>query len=74
MALRVTAMTLPPGATATSLTQNGLGPLQDKLEEVEGLTRRQGTTPTSVTFHPAMVAAKKMQKKIMDQLRRSTRI
>jgi len=59
---------LPPGATLTSLTQNGLGPLQDKLEDVEGLTSGQGTTPSSVTFHPAMVAAKKMQKKIHDQL------
>ena len=59
---------LPPGATFDSLTRNGLGPLADKLGEVEGLTPGIGQTPSSVTFYPAMVAAKKMQKKIHDQL------
>lgn len=55
---------LPPGAT-----EFNLGPLKEKLAPVE--TRLQigeGTTPTSVTFHPAQVAAKKMEKKIQDQL------
>src|SRR6056300_686257 len=60
---------LPPGATRTSLLQ--LGPLESKLKDVEGLTAGPGVTPSSVTFHPAMVAAKKMEKKIMDQLEES---
>ena len=59
---------LPPGATFDSLTREGLGPLADKLGEVDGLTPGVGQTPSSITFYPAMVAAKKMQKKIYDQL------
>ena len=59
---------LPPGATFDSLTRDGLGPLADKLGEVEGLTPGIGQTPSSINFYPAMVAAKKMQKKIHDQL------
>lgn len=58
---------LPPGTTMTSLMQ--LGPLAEKLDPIkERLTTGPGTTPTAVTFHPADVAAKKMQKKILDQL------
>lgn len=58
---------LPPGATLFDLERAGpykdkLAPLADKL--VEG----PGTTPTSITFEPAMYAAKKMEKKIQDQL------
>ena len=30
-----------------------------------------GTSPTTVTFHPALIAAKKMEKKIHDQLQES---
>jgi len=62
---------LKPGETRQSLEQrlggmdNKLGPVSDKL--IEG----DGTTPTSVTFHPAMVAAKKMEKKVHDQLNES---
>lgn len=56
---------LPKGATRSTLQ---LGPLEDKLSGVEGLEEGPGVTPTSVTFHPAMIAAKKMEKKIMDQL------
>jgi len=59
---------LPPGATLTTLAQNGLGPLEEKLSEVDGLKSGQGMTPSSMTFYPALVAAKKMQKKIHDQL------
>jgi hypothetical protein len=59
---------LPPGATLTSLMQKDLGPLEEKLSEVEGLKSGQGVTPSSMTFYPALLAAKKMQKKIMDQL------
>lgn len=56
---------LPPGATYNSLM---LGAMEEKLGELKGLKKGPGTTPTKITFHPAMVAAKKMQKKIMDQL------
>lgn len=62
---------LEPGETRTTLMkrlggmQNKLAPVSDKI--IEG----DGTTPTSVTFHPAMVAAKKMEKKIHDQLNES---
>ena len=59
---------LPPGATLNSLSKKGLGALQEKLQDVEGLTEGQGLTPSSLTFYPALVAAKKMQKKIHDQL------
>ena len=58
---------LPPGATAINL-----GALAQKLEPVAGkLQPGPGTTPTAVTFHPAQVAAKKMEKKIQDQLEES---
>ena len=62
---------LPPGATARSLQeklgvmQNRLEPIQDKLKE--GPVK----TPTAIAFSPAMIAAKKMQKKIHDQLEES---
>ena len=59
---------LPPGATLTSLMQRDLGPLENKLSEVEGLKSGVGLTPSSMSFYPALVAAKKMQKKIHDQL------
>jgi hypothetical protein len=42
-----------------------LAPVMDKLEE------GHGTTPSSITFFPALVAAKKMEKKIHDQLEES---
>ena len=61
-------MDFPPGATASSLRELQLGPLQQKLEEVEGLQEGAGVLPTSVTFEPALYAAKRMEKKIMDQL------
>ena len=45
---------------------------KQKLEPVsEKIIEGDGTTATSVTFHPAMVAAKKMEKKIHDQLQES---
>ena len=55
---------------STSLTlQEKLGPLKDKLSPVEDrLKEGPASTPSSVEFSPAMVAAKKMQKKIHDQL------
>jgi len=59
---------LLPGETMTDLKErlaglkNSLAPVEDQLKE--GV----GSTPTQITFHPAMVAAKKMEKKIHDQL------
>ena len=61
---------LPAGATEKSL-QDMLGPLEEKLGEIDGLEEGVGKTPTSVTFSPAMIAAKNMEKKIMDQLQES---
>jgi len=62
---------LQPGETSSSLKERLAGlekslmPVEDKLQE------GAGTTPTQVTFNPAMVAAKKMEKKIHDQLEES---
>jgi hypothetical protein len=58
---------LPPGTTLFDMERSGpykkkFAGIQDKL--VEG----PGKTPTSVTFFPALEAAKKMEKKIHDQL------
>jgi len=61
---------LPKGATEKTLADM-LGPLEDKLGEIEGLEEGVGKTPTSITFSPAMVAAKNMEKQIMDQLQES---
>jgi hypothetical protein len=61
---------LAPGTTQASLMK--LGPLQKQLGPVQDkLVPGPGTTPTAVTFHPAYVAAKKMEKKIHDQLEES---
>ena len=49
-----------------------MGPLKDKLADVsDKVIEGPGTTQDTVTFHPAMVAAKKMEKKIHDQLEES---
>src|SRR5210317_1987083 len=62
---------LEPGETRTTLMKR-LGGLKNKLAPVsDKIIEGDGTTPTSVTFHPAMVAAKKMEKKIHDQLQES---
>ena len=62
---------LPAGATQKSLLEK-LGPLENKLEPIEDkLKEGTGKTPTAIEFNPAMVAAKKMQKKIHDQLEES---
>ena len=63
-------MELPKGATEKTLEEM-LGPLEEKLSEVEGLEEGIGKTPTAVTFSPAMIAAKNMEKQIMDQLQES---
>ena len=61
---------LPKGATEKTLAEM-LGPLEEKLSEIEGLEEGVGKTPTAVTFSPAMIAAKNMEKQIMDQLQES---
>jgi len=62
---------LKPGETMADLRRK-LGPVEDKVDPVsEKIIEGDGSTPTSVTFHPAMVAAKKMEKKIHDQLNES---
>jgi len=59
---------LQPGETYDDFLQR-LGALEDDLKPIEDKLREgPGVTPTSVTFHPADVAAKKMEKKIHDQL------
>jgi hypothetical protein len=45
-----------------------LGSLKEELGDIKNLKEGVGSTPTSATFYPAMVAAKKMEKKIHDQL------
>ena len=62
---------LQPGETLMDLARR-LGPLTEKLESVsDKIVEGDGTTPTTITFHPAMVAAKRMEKKIHDQLQES---
>ena len=59
---------LLPGETLPQF-QERVGSLKDKLEPVMDILKEgPGRTPTSITIHPAMIAAKKMEKKIHDQL------
>ena len=61
-------MKLQPGETIIDL-QERLGGLRRKLEPVSDILEEgPGTVQSKITFHPAMVAAKKMEKKIHDQL------
>lgn len=63
---------LQPGETLPQL-QERLGGMKSVLEPVMGkLEEGEGTTATDITVHPAMVAAKKMEKKIHDQLEESS--
>ena len=62
---------LMPGETLVDFKER-VGGMQGKLSPVEDkLKEGPGTTPTAITSHPAMVAAKKMEKKIHDQLEES---
>ena len=64
---------LPPGATKGSLEELNLGPLEESLSEVsEDLKSGYGLTPSSQTYNPADEAAKRMEKKILDQLEESS--
>ena len=64
--------TLPlPGETLGEYRLR-LGALEEKLAPImDKLEAGHGATPSSVTFFPALVAAKKMEKKIHDQLEES---
>ena len=62
---------LKPGETMADLRRK-LGPVEDKVAPVsEKIIEGDGSTPATATFHPAMIAAKKMEKKIHDQLNES---
>ncbi len=61
---------LQPGDTQTTLNER-LGEYANKLGEIEGVREGVGKTGTAITFSPALVAAKRMQKKIHDQLEES---
>ena len=62
---------LPKGARERDLLES-LGALRDDLEPLaDKLEEGPGKTPSAVTFSPAMIASKKMQKKIIDQLEES---
>ena len=62
---------LLPGETVVDLSERLAG-LKSKLSPVEDILKEgTGSTATEVTLHPAMVSAKKMEKKIHDQLEES---
>ena len=61
----------PAGSTAKTLLES-MGPLKDKLGDIDNIRAGVGKTPTSITFSPALIAAKMMQKKIHDQLEESS--
>lgn len=62
---------LRPGETVVDLKER-IGAMRAKLEPViDTLKEGPGKTATEVTVHPAMIAAKKMEKKIHDQLEES---
>ena len=63
--------TLEKGETTSDFLSR-LGGLADDLDSVKDkLQEGPGTSPTQVTFHPAEISAKKMEKKIHDQLEES---
>ena len=61
---------LQPGDTTDALRER-LGSLEDELKDLNGLKEGPGQTQSAITFNPAMAAAKKMEKKIKDQLEES---
>jgi len=64
-------MKLLPGETMTDLKERLAG-LTNKLAPVVDILKKgEGSTATQITFHPAMISAKKMEKKIHDQLEES---
>jgi hypothetical protein len=64
---------LPAGATASDLEELNLGVFTEELAEIEDDLRTGfGKTPTAQTYTPALEAAKRMEKKILDQLEESS--
>lgn len=64
---------LPPGATLQSLQELNLGPYEEDLGAVgEDVRLGYGKTPSAQTYHPAEEAARRMEKKILDQLEESS--
>ena len=62
---------LKPGETIMDLNER-LGALKSKLDPVMDILQEgEGRTATEVTLHPAALSAKKMEKKIHDQLEES---
>ena len=62
---------LLPGETLTDLKER-LGALKDTLAPVmDSVKEGDGTTATQVPMYPALVSAKKMEKKVHDQLEES---
>ena len=62
---------IQPGETLVDFRERLAG-LKSKLAPVqEDLKEGEAESPTQITFHPAMIAAKKMEKKIHDQLEES---
>ena len=61
---------LQPGDTEKSLTDR----LGEAAKMSEGLDLKEGPglVPTAITFHPADIGAKKMEKRILDQLEESS--
>lgn len=61
--------TAPGGSTVSRPELKNLGPLTSKLEPVQDKIKDgPGLTPTSFTWEPAKEAARKMEKKMQDQL------
>lgn len=56
-----------PDFTLDSLEEM-LGAMKEDLKDIPGIKAGPGVTPSAITFFPAVVAAKKMEKKIHDQL------
>lgn len=61
---------LLPGETMPEFLRR-LGGMKKELEPIKDLRPGPGKTPSQITFEPAMIAAKKMEKKIHDQLEES---
>ena len=61
----------PPAGETMAQYRERLGGLKEELGDVEGLRKGVGTISSQINFEPAMVAAKKMEKKIHDQLEES---
>jgi hypothetical protein len=62
---------LRPGETIIDLNER-LGAAKSMLEPVSDILKEgEGKTATEITIHPAMLSAKKMEKKIHDQLEES---